>query len=388
MSTKTPADVLALLEKRLIKVWARAAVGVDHQWGARIPLGALTSTELARDLATHAKWARDWVAWAGDHDVELDVRHQRVDGTVQQIPNAVTIPDADAAARLVGEPWPLRLARGRARAQRVREELPATEMDLIVRVVRETDAWTDLDVGHLITAAHWFTGNDATGKTPRQVAIGGLHAKWLNTSQHLVAGLAGRDTLGLSGPHPSVIHFAYLDPDYLSTGGRRYDSYAVADNWSLPYSPRIVLICENKDCVVTFGDVPGAIAVEGNGAGAAPFAATPWIRDAPLVVYWGDMDADGLAILGQFRAAGIVNASMLMDLATYEAYQADGGTRYDKNGKELTAGTPNPGLDLTDNERELYEMLLDPEYTGYRRLEQEHIPDDVAHRALLAVAAG
>jgi hypothetical protein len=39
------------------------------------------------------------------------------------------------------------------------------------------------------------------------------------------------------------------------------------------------------------------------------------------VVYWGDMDADGLEILDGFRAAGVPAVSILMDAAAYEAWE-------------------------------------------------------------------
>lgn len=382
MSTKTPADVLGLLERRLVKVWSRIAAGAPYPWEERITLGAISSAEFARDLDRHATWGRRWSAWAAEHAVSLEVRTQQAARTPQQLPYAVHIPVGDAV-RLVGGEWPARLERGRRRNAILADRLTAAaDPEVRARAVRESDTWADLDFELLITAADWFSRNDATGKTPRQVRIEGMHAKWLNTSQDLVAKLAGRRSLGLADPHPSVIHFTYLDRDHLAAGGRRHDSYTIGDRPALPYTPRIVLICENKDSVVTFPDVPGAIAVEGNGAGAGAFAATPWIRDASCVVYWGDMDADGLQILGQFRAQGIVHHSMLMDLATYHRYQR-WGTNHDKNSRPLRPGAPKQGLALEPAELALYELLLSPEHTGHRRVEQERVPEDVAHAALL-----
>lgn len=386
MSTKNPADVLALLERRLVKVWSRAAAGAPFPWEDRVTLGSLTSAELARNLDQHATWARTWSAWASEHDAALEVRTQRVAGTTQQLPYAVTIP-VTHAVRLIGGPWPARLERGRRRAAVLTGRQPAAaDPELCARAVRETDAWSDLDFELLLASADWFSRNDATGKTPRQVPIEGLHAKWLNTSQSLVAALAGRDTLNLAPPHPSVVHFTYLDPDYLESGRRRHDSHTVGDTPSLAYNPSVILICENKDSVVTFPRVPGGIAVEGNGAGAGAFAATPWIRDATCVVYWGDMDADGLQILGQFRAQGIVHHSMLMDVATYRRYER-WGTNHDEHGRPLTPGEPRQGLALEPAEHALYQMLLSSGHPGPRRIEQERIPEHVANASLLKLAA-
>lgn len=153
----------------------------------------------------------------------------------------------------------------------------------------------------------------------------------------------------------------------------------------LPYVPRVVLISENKDTAVGFPPVPGGIAVEGGGSGAVTHAQFEFILKAPVVVYWGDMDADGLEILNQFRGAGVAKASMLMDLATFETW-ARFGTNTDKHEQPLGPRAPKPVDHLTVSERALYEALASPDWTQFRRIEQERIALEVARAALLALA--
>lgn len=109
--------------------------------------------------------------------------------------------------------------------------------------------------------------------------IAGVHAKWLNLHQALVAnlaGLPGAAELHLTVGHPRRIHFTYLDPAHRAAGDRRHDSYSVGDpGFVLPYEPSVVLISENKDTAVGFREMPGGIAVEGSGAGGGTVAATP-----------------------------------------------------------------------------------------------------------------
>jgi hypothetical protein len=63
----------------------------------------------------------------------------------------------------------------------------------------------------------------------------------------------------------------------------------------------VVVISENKDTAIHFPELAGGLIVEGVGRGGRTVASFPWIREAPLVVYWGDMDRDGYEILNGYR---------------------------------------------------------------------------------------
>tara|TARA_R100000365_G_C2747920_1_gene78391 strand:+ start:3525 stop:3914 length:390 start_codon:yes stop_codon:yes gene_type:complete len=102
-----------------------------------------------------------------------------------------------------------------------------------------------------------------------------------------------------------------------------------------------------------------------------------WLREAPLVIYWGDMDADGLRILAQFRDAGIPARSLFMDVSSYERWKMY-GTNSDKRGNPIAPDSRPAPAKLEDHERALYELLSDPTSARYRRVEQERIPLDVA----------
>lgn len=382
MPIKNPTDIQATLTKRLNLVWAKAAAGAPFDWQPRVTLGTVTASSLARDLPRYSRWARDWTQTAANWGVRLETRTQHVERTPQQLPAAIEVPDVDSAARVVQGAWSERLRVARQRGDVLRRQFDAAQdAETLARVLRAIDGWSDLDVALLTQAAAWFTTRTGTGLTPRQIPIGGMHAKWLNTSQHLVAALAGRSSLDLAPPHPTRIHFTYLDPKHLSSGGRRHDSYSAGDNYQLPFPPRVVLICENKDTAINFPPVPEGIAVEGDGSGTEAIAATPWIRTAPCVIYWGDMDIDGLRILAAFRSAGVVHHSMLMDEPAYDVWSRY-GTNHDRNGKPLAPPGRTLDLNLTEPERTLLERLTDPTHTGHRRVEQERIPLDVAHAEL------
>jgi hypothetical protein len=383
---KTPQQLTADITNRLKRTWSQtvattpaaaediASAASTAAWPHMFPLGAPTRDELERRFSMYQAATLTWRRWHSEHadlGIELAETTRRVHGTSQPVPTHVRVPDADAAAALVGAEWVQRLARARARTAVIRDRF-APQPDL-ERLLREVDSWTDVDFGLLCAAAAWFAERDAAGLTPRQVPIAGMHAKWLNTRRHLVAALAGREQLRLAPSHPPRVHLTYLDPDHRAAGGRRHDCISVGDNVELPYVPAVVVISENKDTAVAFPQVPAGVAVEGGGFGGGTAAAMNWLTGAPVLVYWGDIDAAGFEILDGFRAAGVRVASMLMDMATFEAYEQF-GTNLDRRGTPIEPGNRRDLAHLTEAERAMYRALTDPAWSRHRRLEQERIP--------------
>lgn len=352
-------------------------------WPYDFPLGQPTAERLAAAFSDIAALVRDWRDWAQTHDVVLTWRRRRVHGTDQQLPTHLAVDDLPTAARLARWERELDVAhrRGRILLDRYpRLATPAT-------VLRQVLAYHDEDFTLLCHAADWFAARAAAGPpellTPRQVPIEGIHAKWLNTRHALIGSLAGIDDLGLLPPHPPRLHFTYLDPDHLAVGGRRHDCATVGDQWTLPYTPRAVIISENKDTAIHFPPLSAGIAVEGSGRGGTTAAAFEWITQAPAVFYWGDMDPDGFEILDEFRAVGVPARSLLMDAAAYQQWERF-GTHVDQRGASLQPRAPRPTPHLTADERGLYHDLCSPSWTRHRRIEQERIPLRLAHAAVVA----
>jgi hypothetical protein len=151
--------------------------------------------------------------------------------------------------------------------------------------------------------------------------------------------------------------------------------------------PDVVIISENKDTAVNFPELAGAISVEGVGKGGTTIAAFPWITGADIVIYWGDMDADGLEVLDGFRAAGVPARSILMDRESFTRFERF-GTNSDQRGRALEPRSPRPLPHLTDNERALYLDLVDHDWTRVRRIEQERVPLPVARTLVMEMAQG
>lgn len=381
-STKT---LTADIARKLTNRWHLVLAGQDTEaFPHAFPLGKPTAAQLRTGYAAVHAWTVELQGWARRHDVAL-VYDTRVatGGTRQSVPTHVRIDDIDQAAAVVGGPWPQRLERGRNRLGELTQSYPV--LDEASRLVRMADSYSDLDFELLRRVADWYLAAPARthGVTPRQVPVPGVHAKWLQSHLPAVQLLIGLD-LDLLPAHPARIHFTYLDPDHRAAGGRIHDSATVGDSFAPSYLPEVVVISENKDTAIHFPPLQGAISVEGAGRGGRTLAAFPWLRDAPVVVYWGDMDADGYEILAGYRTDfGRDLDSILMNRGAYEEFERF-GTDLDRFGRTLGPRPPRSTGTLRPDEASVYERLCDLAHTGHRRVEQERIPLD---RALAEVSA-
>ncbi len=145
------------------------------------------------------------------------------------------------------------------------------------------------------------------------------------------------------------------------------------------------MISENKDTAIHFPELHSGLSMEGVGRGGSTIAAVPWLAAPAHIVYWRDMDADGLEILNEFRAVGVPAVSLFMDLTAYTEWERY-GTNVDSRGRPLQARPPRPVPHLTSAEVELYRCLIAEEWTRHRRVEQERIPLVVALAAVRRIA--
>ena len=85
------------------------------------------------------------------------------------------------------------------------------------------------------------------------------------------------------------------------------------------------------------------------------------------MIYWGDIDTHGFAILDRLREYLPHARSMLMDIATLEAHRLLWGSEelHKRHAGNLTR--------LTDEERALFHMLHDNTLGECVRLEQERL---------------
>ncbi len=387
MALKSTAEVKDELARCYERLWAEEAAGCGSvAWPLGFSLGRCSKKELEDRFVEVCERADELRSLAATLGLGLEHATRIVCGTKQTIPVRLTVGSMDLLAGAARRKQDFACAR--RRATRLSRDFPQLGPADVARLLREMrrSVPEDVDFDLACRAGAWFAQNDARGLTARQVPLEGFHAKWLDAAgrRSVVARLAGLDELPLA-ERPAQVRFTYLDPDYLARGLRRHDSWVVGDACALPYEPQVVVICENRDTALWFGQVEGGLSVMGDGFAAINnLPRLAWVGDAPLVVYWGDMDAAGLEILDGCRQAGIDCKSMLMDIAAYERYRAF-GTATDAHGRALAPKEPRPTPCLSPAERELYLRLCDPAWTGPRRIEQERIPLSAALAALLDI---
>lgn len=335
--------------------------------------------EVLADQRVAEAWAGEWARadLPAGTTVEWETRSWRSIGR-QRVPVRVVLSDAEAVARFVGgsagRQWQLYAAR----VARLRATLGASAaLDAALRRHHsELVAWDDKRFDQVLAAARWLLDSPVRGLRPRQLPLRGVDSKWFGRHQRVLkdlhAAVTGSTDLGIVSANP-LIRLRILDPG-LSLGGVTDLAAPAGQLVRLGGQPDVVFIMENLECVLAMPTWPGAAVVHGDGYSVPATAHLPWVRSA-RVVYWGDLDSHGFAILDRLRHHVPGAQSVLMDVETLLTH------------RDLWVSEPKPSraqlsllgpAELTALERLRSE--------GDVRLEQERIPWTTALEALAAAA--
>lgn len=384
--------------------------------GFSLGLKPPTEAQALADRAAAQEWVRSWRDADGVCGCAVDWEQRawpRIGA--QTVPVRVRAADpwvlADFAGGQDGAAWRT-LA---ARAVAVRERFTAGDRGLgdgLAMVVRKhraaITALDDAAFGQVLGAAEWLAEHRLERMRPRQLPLRGVDSKWFARHRTLVSDLYAVLTGGRSldildpedrvririlGAHcvgeterPGVRHSGERGSGASgSIGGR--DGSASPDGSAilagltdlaapveqiaaLPLRPRIVIVSENLESMLALPPWDGVVAVHGSGYAVSVIEHIDWLRDAP-VLYWGDLDSHGFAILHRLRTHLPEVTSVLMDEETLVAHRD----------LWVTEEKPRRGdFDtLTGQEKRALARVRDE---GDVRLEQERIPWDVALAAL------
>ncbi|PKL45363.1 MAG: hypothetical protein CVV42_18515 [Candidatus Riflebacteria bacterium HGW-Riflebacteria-2] len=127
---------------------------------------------------------------------------------------------------------------------------------------------------------------------------------------------------------------------------------------------KTVFVTENEINGLVFPEVAGAMVIFGLGYGLDRLSGIDWLKQVDIV-YWGDIDTHGFAMLDQMRSYFPQTKSMLMDHETLLAHREFWGNEPKQVKREL------PRLDAVESA--LYQALLTGTYAPSLRLEQERI---------------
>lgn len=396
----TPRAAGEQVARKIAQHWADAVCaeqGLDERFHVKVPLspGAVNGAEIAAwGFDRRYDWTESWreVSSLGIPGVVVRDRTVSIGRVHEQLPSTLVVTGLHAATALIRTLGIELSMPDIGRARRVAAAMLECRAVLTPATLRAMCRLADADVEVATSAVRWLQDHpDIGGWTARQLPVPGMHSKWFEKHGTLLRNLLGHDLRAEVRPRLAVAHLTYVDPDYLASGGRRHDAWTTGDAHDLAYSPRTVLVVENRDCRLWFPQAEGTVVIEGGGkAAAALLADIPWIRHAAHVAYWGDMDADGFAILAQFREAmsvpgehgGPVRAvtSILMDAAALGSYAHLGVIR-DADGKAILPSTAHLPQ-LTADETAAYYAIATAGTVAVRRIEQERIPIEAAASAL------
>ncbi|WP_231443263.1 Wadjet anti-phage system protein JetD domain-containing protein [Brevibacterium zhoupengii] len=305
----------------------------------------------------------------------------------QQIPLRLRLGAPETVANFVGGDEAEQWRRLRDRAATIRSlfdnQHPATSarIDQLASAIK-AHAKRILGLGQaefdtLLDVVAWLRDHPVGTLRPRQLPIRGVDSKWFETHRALVTSLL--EAIG----HPEAvdvldaeprIRMRILDPK-LAPSGLSDIAAPVTQISDLAISPRLVFVFENLESVLAMPTWTSAVAVHGSGYAVDNVARLSWVHGT-CVIYWGDLDSHGFAILSRLRKHLPHVESTLMDEATLTDH------------KDLWVQEPKPHTgafpELTGTETRALTRLR---AEGDVRLEQERIPWRAALERLTTSAA-
>ncbi len=234
----------------------------------------------------------------------------------------------------------------------------------------------------LLLAVDWLRRRGGLGLYLRQIEAPGVDTKFVAAHQRVLAALLdevlpataiqqrysrGSDfaaRYGFAEP-PRLVRVRCADgfaglPRGISEIGWRAEELA-----GLRVSVQTVVVVENLVTYLSWPVPAQGLVVWGSGYAARALMGVPFVRQAPRVLYSGDLDTHGFAILSLLRGAIPQVESVLMDRETLLAHR-------DRWGAE--AAPTHARLEyLSTAEAALYRDLVEDVYAPALRLEQERL---------------
>jgi hypothetical protein len=385
-SWTTPADVERKLRRRWDSGVALRAHGEGVPWEpVGVPVRGPTAGELVSDLDAVRAWVRSWERMGGRLG-RLEHRHAggRLAG-VNELPAKLWVDSYDQLWSALGTAVEAQTFAGLvARARDESPRLVAWMLRHPIRVLEMARDWPEI-----VAIVGWIDANVDGSQYIRQVDVPRVDTKFIERHRQVLAALldeqldssrvdASRPRTDIAGRYGFRIRPVYtrlraLGPGRHLAGGFseltvRADELAVA-----PPECVSVYVIENDISYLAFPQVDDAVAVFGGGYAVSVLERQDWLADRELI-YWGDIDTHGFAILDRLRRSFPHARSMLMDRQTLLAHE----------GQWVSEPSPHVAALplLQPAEAELYRELVEDALGPSVRLEQERISWEAIELAL------
>jgi hypothetical protein len=343
----------------------RAIASHDSFPTVEVPLRGPRPAQIGDDLDAVRSWVSE-LEHAGRNGVRYTLTYSSVGGRLigrNELPARAIVETLDQVVALLGLG---------AQVQAFATVLAMVEDEPVARAWVTAHPHRALELAAalptLLAAYRWLRDARGSGRYLRQVSAPGVDTKFVERHRAVLAQLLG---VSASGPGFTRDLGLSAKPDMLRIRPHRDLGLGLSDITApavdlalLPLGVRTAVVIENE---ITFLSTPvpaAGVVLWGKGFEVDRAASMPWLRDAD-VVYWGDLDTHGFAILNQLRAWLPHSRSFLMDRDTLLAHRE----RWGHEASPTTAGLNN----LTADERAVYEDLVTDRFGDRIRLEQERI---------------
>lgn len=372
----TPNDLLAQLRR----LWERGLLlrGGPAPGGTsadRIPLRLRKPTR--RELGERFGEVQAWIRAleTGSKQLGYEVEYEEIDHRQlgkNRIPARASI-SAEKALRALGK------TRAADRYLRLVQEIADDEFpELAAWLDRKPLVAIEADWPRLLAVLRFFRARPRPGVYRRQLEIEGVDTKFIEENRRLLGELLplvlpSEMVLGAPGisfdrrfgllDKPTLLRFRILD-ERLHIHGFSDLTVPVQELAQLELPVDEVIVTENETNALALPSRPRSIVIFGRGYASDLLAELPWLNQRRLL-YWGDIDTHGFAILDRFRAYFPRAESLLMDAETFHAHR----TMW----VQETTPTSEPLTRLSSAEAALYDDLVRGVHGERLRLEQERI---------------
>lgn len=386
MSWTTAADIAAKVRRR----WDDGSLLRTHANGdpfvpIEVPLRGPRPSQVGDDLAAVREWIGALDAGrAGDSRYTLE--WQSIGGRQigrNRVPVRAAVSSYEQAWTLLGVSGAVRRFDGILATTQQHRGVWAWVVDHPLRALELFD-----EMPRLVAAYVWLNEHRESQVYLREISAPGVDTKFAERYRAVLASMLGVSStapgfladLGLRAK-PGLVRFRPAPtlglPAALTEVAVRSGELA-----QLRLEPRLTIIVENEISYLSV-DVPdGGIVFWGRGFDVDSVGRLPWLAEVD-VVYWGDIDTHGFAILDRLRAWLPQTRSVLMDRETLLAHRDRWGSEDRPARSALTR--------LTADEQGLYAELVEGVLGERVRLEQERVDwgwvEERLYRALQKLGA-
>jgi hypothetical protein len=375
-----PADVRTAVRKKWDSgvLLARFAAGQDWE-PLSLPIRGPSARQIGERLAEVRQWAAEWAEVARG---PLRVEYKRVGGRqfgTNSIPCRAWLDGYDEAWAVLKTSSEVRRLGELIEAARGTRLVPWLTVHPM-RALRLAEVWDKL-----LATIRWIEERQAPGMYLRQVDVPGVDTKFIERHTGVLAELldAQLDPSRVDAAAPDfAVRYGFLRKPssvrFRVAGGFRGFSelsVRVSELTAAPDGISRAYVIENEITYLAFPVPAAAMVILGGGYAVPVLEPLGWLAGLD-VVYWGDIDTHGFAILNRLRHHLPHVRSMLMDRATLLGH------------REHWAIEPSPtaaAMDCLDRaESALYDDLISNVYAASVRLEQERISFSVVEKAVVS----